>query len=511
MTLGFTSYGYIFFTLAVALVYYLVPRGLQNIVLFAASAAFYAICDLRYLPLIALTALLCYGCALALPHIKDKRAKNAALALAIILFLAPLFACKYLAFFGDIVSSLFSLNLTLKGIAMPLGISFYTFCAIGYLVDVARGALEPCKNPLTFACFLCFFPQMSAGPIGRAGALIPQYQKARVFDRENMRYGCVRFFVGLFKKAVVADNIGMIVDTYYKTPANYSSFLITLVVMLLYGLQIYFDFAGYSDMAVGSARILGIELGENFDTPYLAGSFGGFWQRWHMSLTSWFNDYVFTGLVWSRWANRLFFGKRWQEHRPHFALNILIVFLLSGIWHGADYTFVVWGLLNGLFRVSEDAVNTLRKRRKKSRKGKKGKKPGPALRVLGILLVFVCFSFSLVFFRSGSMGEAGEVLRYLVSFKGIGFELTGLANLCLSSFSGGDVFAKLTFALTMLGLAATAALDIVQYRTGREVAERYNPLVLQRPVVRYAAYVLMYLMIIAVGVFGTSGFIYNQF
>ncbi len=493
MALGFTSYGYVFFVLAAASVYYIVPRRFQNIVLAAASLAFYAVCDARYLPLIIAATLLCRGCGLVLPRAKSERGKSALLALSVLLLLTPLFACKYLGFFGDIASSLFSFNLTLKGIAMPLGISFYTFCAIGYLIDVRRGAVEPCGNLIAFICFLCFFPQMSAGPIGRAGALIPQYERPRDFKRENIKYGCVRFFAGLFKKVVVADNLGLIVSSYYRAPASFSSFGITLTVIMLYGLQIYFDFSGYSDMAVGSARIFGIELCENFDTPYLAGSFGGLWSRWHVSLTSWFRDYIYIPLGGSR---KGFLRK---------LLNIVIVFLISGFWHGASFTFLAWGLLNGLYRVAEEVVSRLR--------GISGRRENKAFTVGAVVktcLVFLMSSLAFVFFRSTSIGEAFEVLGYLPRFKGLGFEVEGLFSLVISSFGGG-AYAKLTAVLTAASLAAAILLDIKQYRTSKSEAGRYNPLLLQRPVVRRAAYVAFYLIIISIGVFGTSGFIYNNF
>ena len=344
----FTSYAYLGFLLLILLFYYFLPVRLQNILLLAASCAFYWILQPRFLWLLFATGLSCYLFTRLYCHIHSRRAEKLVFVLSLILVLAPLIVFKYLGFFDEIVCGVFRTDPHFTNFILPLGISFYTFQTLGYMIDVHQGKTDPDRDIIRCLLFVSFFPQLMSGPIGRSTSLLPQYAEKRVFRTDNLKRAAVRYLSGIFKKAVIADNIGLVVDTYFSSPSVYGTTVCSAAVIAMYALQIYFDFAGYSDMAIASAELFGIHLPENFNTPYLASNISGFWKRWHMSLTGWLTDYIYIPLG----------GNRKGQLRKD--LNILIVFLVSGLWHGAAYTFVVWGLLHGLFRVGEEVVHRIR-------------------------------------------------------------------------------------------------------------------------------------------------------
>ena len=416
------------------LVYYGLPGRLRNPFLLLASCVYYLLAAPQYFVLVAATAGVVYGAARGIASAKSAGKRRALFLTGLLVLLAALFFFKYFNFFAQSVAALFGAlgghwAPPMLGLALPLGISFYTFQSIGYLIDV-RGGMEPERNFWTFALFVSFFPQILAGPIGRAKELLPQYREAHAFSYDGFAAGVQRFLTGAFKKVVIADGLGVFVGEVYASLPEREGFTVLLAV-LLYALQIYFDFAGYTDMALGTARMLGFTLRENFTAPYFATNFSGFWKRWHMSLTSWFTDYLFTPLVWSRWANKLFFGKNWDEHKPHFALNLVIIFLISGLWHGAAWTFVIWGLLNGLYRVGEELLHKIKPPKKRAKQGLVKKTAKRAA-------VFLLFAVSLVFFRAASFSEALAVfgrlgggwspsaaLGFLVGLEADGISTTG--------------------------------------------------------------------------------------
>ena len=361
-------------------------RG-QNIVLLAASYIFYGWWDWRFLGLLALVTFVTYGCALPATH------RRRWTALAVTVDLGVLFVFKYLGFFAENLGWLFAnfgweLDWFTVEILLPVGISFYVFQAVGYSVDVCRGEIPPERDPLTFALFVSFFPQLVAGPIERAGALLPQFHKPRGFDYAGAVEGSRRILWGLFKKVVVADGVARWVQHAFIGTAP--SGMELAVGACLFSVQIYADFSGYSDIAVGSARLLGVRLTDNFLFPFFSRNGAELWRRWHVSLMEWFRQYVYIPMGGSR--------------RGNVYVYLLVVFLLSGLWHGAAWTFVAWGLLNGLWVAFDRAVKVPVYR----------PAAGPAVTRADIpdcIFTFWLFTWTFIFFRADSLPQALAFVR----------------------------------------------------------------------------------------------------
>ncbi len=315
----------------------------QNLLLLAASYVFYGWWDWRFLGLIVFTTLSSFCCALAIEHSMAQgrhRLASWANALNIVVNLGILALFKYYDFFcASMLSVLSAMGITadwpLLHLILPVGISFYTFQSLSYTIDVRRGTLPATRQLLDYATYLAFFPQLVAGPIERATHLLPQFARRRVFDRQEAVEGFRLMLWGFFKKIVIADNCATTAELIFRDYDHLGT-LALLYGAVVFAFQIYADFSGYSDIAIGTARLFGIRLSQNFNCPYLASSIPDFWRRWHISLTSWFRDYVYFPLGGSRRG-------RWRTFR-----NTLIIFGLSGLWHGANWTFVCWGLYHGL-------------------------------------------------------------------------------------------------------------------------------------------------------------------
>lgn len=387
--MAFHSFAYLLFLPCVFLIYWSLKRSyrLQNTVLLAASYVFYGWWDARMLLLIAFTTLSSYACAVAMEHYDRRPAVRAAFNVTnIVVSLGILGVFKYYDFFALSFAQMcsvlgFETHPVLLHLLLPVGISFYTFQAVGYTIDVYRRDLSATRDVLAYAVFISFFPQLVAGPIERAARMLPVFTSARVFRYGNAVEGLRRILWGLFKKMVIADNCAQVVNPVFSGWSEAGN-LALLIGCVLFTIQIYCDFSGYSDIAVGSAKLFGIELQENFRAPYFARSISDFWRRWHLSLTSWFRDYVYIPLG----GNRRGAWKTWR--------NTFIVFLLSGLWHGAAYTFVCWGLFHALlfvpFRYMERVRLPLCVRR---------------------IITFVCVAVGWVVFRSESMADAFGYLK----------------------------------------------------------------------------------------------------
>ncbi len=497
----FTTPVFLIFLLAVLAVYYLLPARFRNAFLLFASYVYYMYAVPQYGVLVLFSTALTYFAARFIAKEDAQKKRRLWLALAVVLNLAVLFIFKYYNFFMDTVSAITggALQSAALTLVLPVGISFYTFQVLGYVIDVYNRKTEPEKDFFTFALFVSFFPQILAGPIGRAGELLPQYREAHDFDYTNLSLGFQRFLTGAFKKLVVADGVGCLVNAVYADLDKWTG-VPTIIAVVLYGAQLYCDFSGYSDMAIGVGKMLGFTLRENFAAPYLATNISGFWKRWHMSLTSWFNDYIFTPLVWSRWANKLFFGKRWQEHKPHFALNLLIVFFISGLWHGAAVTYVVWGLLQGLLRVGEELVHRLLPK-------KKGAKPSGFVNALKRTGVYLSWVLCLVFFRSESLAQAGEVFASLLRFP----EADITADVFMKATANGilSTVGQVAFvwAVIALGAALVVCFDIITDRSlaNKKAANIINSLGELPKAGRWAAYWFMAIFTVAFYMISQSG------
>ncbi|MCB0794964.1 MAG: MBOAT family protein [Flavobacteriales bacterium] len=339
----FNSLDFAVFLPVVFLLYWAVPMGIRqrNLYLLALSYLFYGWWDARFLILIAFSSLVDFEVGRALGRTSDRSRRGWLLALSVIINLGLLGFFKYFNFFLDNFVSAFSLlgvpfDPVRLSIVLPVGISFYTFQTLSYTIDVYRGRLEPTRDPIAFFAFVSFFPQLVAGPIERAVALLPQFAEKHRFDRDKATDGLRRILWGLFKKVVVADSCAVYVDLIFERPESVSGAEL-FVGALLFAFQIYGDFSGYSDIAIGTARLFGFELMKNFALPYFSRDVAEFWRRWHISLSTWFRDYVYIPLGGSR-------GSQWVRIR-----NTAAVFLVSGLWHGANWTFFIWGALHALF------------------------------------------------------------------------------------------------------------------------------------------------------------------
>ena len=385
----FPTFTFALFFMVVLTVGWLVPgrRAWWKLFMLAASYFFYGYWDTRFLGLIAASTVLNQTAAAWLARSRNPRGRRAVVSAAVVANLASLGFFKYAGFFADSAESAleglgFSADLPLLNIILPVGISFFTFQAISYVLDVYRGDAEVAK-PLDFAVYLAFFPQLVAGPIVRAGELIPQFNRPRSLGRTDFARAVTLIAAGLFKKMVVANYLAeALVDDVFAFPDRFSS-LEVLLGVYGYAVQIYADFSGYTDIAIGVALLMGIRLPENFDQPYRAATIQDFWRRWHMSLSRWLRDYLYIPLGGNRGGDR-------RRDR-----NLFLTMLLGGLWHGAAWTFVLWGALHGLGLLVERRL---------------GLRPHP---VVGSLITFHFVCFGWVLFRAESLGAAGDVLARL--------------------------------------------------------------------------------------------------
>ena len=369
------------------LLYALAPRFLRNFVLLFASACFYAFGELQHLALLGVSLVINYiGGIWIAGGVGDARKRR--LSVLVATNIAGLLWYKYAGFFAtnwNATSDWLGLNLqtAIPNIALPLGISFFTFHAISYLVDVYRRKVEPQRDPFAYALYILLFPQLIAGPIIRYHDIAHQLHE-RTTRLPDFAEGCRRIIIGLAKKLLVANPMGVVADAIYATPVAELSTGAVWLAAVAYALQIYFDFSAYSDMAIGLCRLFGFRLRENFNYPYIADSIQDFWRRWHISLSTWFRDYVYIPLG----------GNRQGDLRTH--VNLLTVFFLCGLWHGASWNFIVWGLFHGLFLVLE----------RTSWGGVLAKLPGIARTAYTLFVVMIGW----VLFRADSLEVAGDIL-----------------------------------------------------------------------------------------------------
>jgi len=390
----------IFFPLVFLLYWTVSARSLrgQNAFLLFVSAVFYAWWDWRFLGLVFLSAAIDYNVGRALEVTEASSKRKLLLACSLVANLGMLGFFKYYDFFIVNFNTAFSflgmpIGLRALHVVLPVGISFYTFQTLSYTIDVYRKRISASHDPVAFASFVLFFPQLVAGPIERAGALLPQFQRPRRFDIAKARDGVRQILWGLFKKVVIADTCAKYVDLIYTDPGSMNGSAVVLATVL-FAFQIYCDFSGYSDIAIGTARLLGFDLMRNFAYPYFSRDMAEFWRRWHISLSTWFRDYLYIPLGGSR-------GSKWFQIR-----NSLIVFAVSGFWHGASWNFLIWGLLNGFYFIPLLVRNSNRKHLGEVAEGRML----PNFRELsGMAGTFVLACIAWVFFRAKDLSTAMDV------------------------------------------------------------------------------------------------------
>jgi D-alanyl-lipoteichoic acid acyltransferase DltB (MBOAT superfamily) len=367
---------------------------LQNAFIVLASYVFYGWWDWRFLLLIALTSFCSWGSGLLIGKAETKKKAKAWMWANIVLNIGILAMFKYYDFFVSEFAQLFNIStdgLLLK-VILPVGISFYTFQALSYSIDVYRGKMEPTKDIVAFFAFISFFPQLVAGPIERATNLLPQFQRKREFDYDTAVDGMRQILWGLFKKIVVADNCAVYVDQVFSTYTEQSGSTL-LLAAIFFTFQIYGDFSGYSDIAIGTAKLFGIKLMRNFNVPYFSRDIAEFWRRWHISLTTWFRDYVYIPIGGSRVS------------KAKVIRNTFVIFLVSGFWHGANWTFIAWGAYHALLFLP---LILLGKNRKYTNMVAEGRML-PTLKETGqIILTFFLAVIGWIIFRAESIGQAWE-------------------------------------------------------------------------------------------------------
>lgn len=402
----FNSLKFLIFFPVVTLVFFMLPKKVRYLWLLAASYYFYMSWNPWYAFLMLFSTLATYLCAFIIGEERktkeNSRLCRIALVVGIVTNLAVLFLFKYLDFGFDVVNrGLTLLHLTTVRnpfhFILPVGISFYTFQALGYLIDVYRNDTQVEKNFFRYALFVSFFPQLVAGPIERSGRLLTQLRRLDEvrFDYERVVRGLMTMLWGFFMKVMIADRAAVVANTVYDDFAGRSAFAL-IMGTVMFAVQIYCDFASYSVIAAGSARVLGLTLMDNFDTPYFAMSVREFWRRWHISLSTWFRDYVYIPLGGSR------------RGKARKALNTLLTFLISGLWHGANYTFIVWGALHGLYQVTGDLLSPAKRaceRKLRIRTNTFSWKLGKAA------VTFALVNFAWIFFRSDSIAQAFTIIR----------------------------------------------------------------------------------------------------
>ncbi len=478
----FNSIAYFLFLPAVYLVFYLAKDRWRWVVLLLASVYFYHALDVSYLlPVLLLVSVINYvaGILLASPRVRGKR--KMVLWSGIAANLLVLVILKYLSFLTSNLNTIFSalswnIDIHTKNILVSIGVSFYIFQAISYLIDIYRQKEGPEKHLGYFVLYLSFFPKLLQGPIERAGNLLPQLRSRYIFDYDNMRSGLLMIAGGLFKKIVIADRLALYVNPVYDNVHGYSG-TIFVITTYLYALQLYFDFSGYTDIALGSARMFNINLTRNFNSPYLSTSISDFWRRWHISLSQWLRDYLYIPLG----------GSRVGAVRR--ILNLLIVFTLCGLWHGANWNFLLWGTLHGFYLAASVSYRPLQERLYTT-----FKLEGTLFsKIWKPFITFNLVCFAWIFFRANTLSDAWYIITHFFSNLSSGLHVF-------------DSQAKLELYISCLSLLVLILTSWIK-RQADLIEWLFNkPLVM-----RWAIYYSIVLSILFFGSFNNAHFIYFKF
>lgn len=476
----FNSLEYLIFLPIVVIFYNLLPQKLKNIFLLLASLTFYSFWNVKYTLLMVFSIFVTYMTGL---YIEKNRGQVKKMKLAVFLCffinLGILFVFKYFNFFADLLNNFSGKDFNLAiDVLLPVGISFYTFQALGYTIDVYRKDIRAEENFIDYALFVSFFPQLVAGPIERSVNLLPQIKKPRKFSYDNLVKGLVLFFYGMFLKLIIADRAAILVNEVFGNYKNFSREIL-IISGILFTLQIYCDFYSYSIMAKGSAKILGIDLMDNFKEPLLSKSITEFWRRWHISLSSWFKDYLYIPLG----------GNRRGKLRKYF--NLIVVFLVSGLWHGAELSFVLWGLIHGVFNVLENILGINKK-----------SKRNILVDSLRRVLTFIIVVFAFIYFRAENIHHGNE---YLLAIINNPRSLNLMEDLSKTKFGIVNIYPLL------VGVAILFIFDVLKYNK-INLSEKVLKIILP---IRWIIYLAFIFSIIIFGVYGPdfseSAFIYFQF
>jgi len=485
----FNSIEFLVFFPIVSIAFFIIPQKYRWLLLLGASYLFYMSWRPKYILILLAVTGISYVTGLWLGRDRNPATRRLILNISLVASLGILFFFKYFNFsnpiFHDIFDQLRISHLVPESILLPLGISFFTFQTMSYTIDVYRGTIKPEKHAGIYALFVAFFPQLVAGPIGRANPLLPQYYETHVPDYEKIVSGLQRMVWGLFKKLVIADRLALLVDTVYGFPTDYTGMALVLATYA-FAFQIYCDFSGYADIAIGAARVMGFQLTENFQQPYYAQSIPDFWRRWHISLYNWLRDYIFYPV------HRALLRRQFSS-RSLIAIIIppMLTMLASGLWHGDNWTFIIWGALHGIFMV----VSVWWSQAKKSISWSFTLPSGLAAGIR-IFATFNLVSFAWIFFRANSPSDAIYIIRHLFVNMEIGSSLLDL-------MPGGSY----DWMIVILAILLMETVHIVQMKWGSlRQATRIQPVW-----VRWSIYFGFVMIIFIFGKFGSTEFIYSRF
>jgi len=481
----FNSIDFFYFLPIVFVLYWFVFKNnlkAQNILIVLASYVFYGAWDPRFLGLIIISSTVDFYLGQAIDNTQEQRRRKLYLMASLAVNLGILGFFKYYGFFVDSFVDLLNAfglqaHKSTLNIILPVGISFYTFQTLSYTIDIYRRQFKPTKDPIAFFAFVAFFPQLVAGPIERASNLLPQFLKNRNFSAEYAISGLRLMLWGFFKKVVIADRLAEYVDIVYSTPGEFQGIPL-IIATFFFALQIYCDFSGYSDIAIGVARLFGFDLMTNFRTPYFATSLRDFWQRWHISLSTWFRDYVYIPLG----------GNRVGDMRKIY--NLMITFLVSGLWHGANWTFVIWGGIHGLIL----SIETL---------FRKSKPFDIVPNLIKGLFIFTIVCLAWVFFRANNVADAFLIFKN--TFSGLGTQLTdpvALENALRAFIPSLQEFKNVAISLILFGV-----VEVFLYnKSFHQLIDKW------KTPFRWGFYYLIVFWIMYFGAFNRAAqFIYFQF
>ena len=486
----FNSLHFLLYFPIVVLFYFLVPFRFRWMWLLGASYYFYMSWNPKYALLIMTSTIITYLSGRYLEQaskIEDiarrDRLKKWCVGISFSSNLAILFFYKYFNFLNESILTLSTKlgvewNVPNFDVLLPVGISFYTFQALSYTMDVYRGDMKAEKHFGKYALFVSFFPQLVAGPIERSTNLLPQFNEKHYFDYDRVKNGLLLMLWGFFKKIVIADRLAMLVNTVYNNPTNYQGIPL-IIATVFFAFQIYCDFSSYSDIAIGASNVMGYNLMTNFNRPYFSKSIAEFWRRWHISLGTWFKDYLYIPLGGSRVSK----VKRYR--------NIMIVFLVSGLWHGASWNFVIWGALHGMYQLVGSELKPLRNRIKTLFKINQ---EGVMYKGYQIIFTFVLVSFAWVFFRSNSLSDSIYIVKNMF-----------VLNIPITNETLKLGLGKIDFLLSFILLGNLLLLDSIS-------KEIMTLVVKQKKMLRWAFYYFYIMAIFILGKFSAAGeFLYFQF
>ena len=475
----FTSLSYFLFLPIVYLIFYFAKDSYRWLVLLIASYGFYATFKAPYLlAVLLMVTAISYACGLRIAAYKDEAICKRWFWSGTIACVAILALLKYLPFLENNAYSIFGLSSTLTTALISIGVSYFSFQAISYLADIYLEIEEPERRFGAYALYMAFFPKLLQGPIERAGDLLPQLKQSYQFDYDTMRSGILLFTLGLFKKVVIADRLALYADQVFNHVHDYTG-LPLIIGTYAYAFQIYFDFSGYTDMARGTARLFGINLTENFNSPYLATSIADFWRRWHISFSRWILDYIFKPLQMS-WRS-------WGQSGT--AAALIITFLVSGLWHGATWGFIIWGLLHGVYLASSTYYRPYQKRLHKWL----GVEKSRWLKWLQILTTFNLVSFAWIFFKSATLNDAMYVVNNMLSFASIKL----------------DMFSSITGGKRGIVFAVLCIISVTIIESSRNTKDHIQLMYSCRW--RWFIYYITLMTILVCGIYGKSEFLYGRF